>query len=103
MFVIALVENNLVGPFVSIELAETYASSIGVSNPNILGLSVPNTYSVQNLIQEAGQGLLLASSILSSMNKPEDTKPDFFECNSVSNNLDTIGRRCLGIQDSVLD
>ena len=103
MFVIELVENNLVGPFLSLELAETYASSIGVSNPNILELSVPNTYSVPQLMQEAGEGLLLAFSILKTMNNPEDTKPDFFEFASVSNNLETIGRRCLGIHDSVLD
>lgn len=103
MFVIALAENDFVGPFLSLELAETYATSIGVSHLNILELSVPNTYSVSHLIQEAGKELLLAASILKTMNNPEDTKPDFFEFASVSNNLETIGKRCLDTQDSVLD
>ena len=105
MFLIILGQDEFVGPFVTYEAAESYCVKIGMKVSRIVELGSPTegSGSVQELLHNAGMGLIRGSAILSTMTKPEDTKPSDTEFIRVALELSEIAKECLGECDHVLD
>lgn len=104
MFLIILGQDDFVGPFVTHEAAESYCEKLGVGSSRIVEISQPSELcgSVQELLQNVGVGLLLGSSILTSMTKPEDTKPSDSEFIKAAIELSLLAHECLGDDENVL-
>lgn len=105
MFLIILGQDDFVGPFVTHEAAESYCVKIGMKATRIVELDSPTegSGSVQELLQNVGAGLIRGSSILTSLTRPEDTKPSDIEFINTAIELSLLAHECLGDCDDVLE
>lgn len=99
MFVI-LKKSKVIGPFLTLELAETYGETLGTAIKIVP--MMPVVGGVQELVETARIGLVKGSRILKTMTRPEDTKPSDTEFLRVSVELMEIASS-LDVSVDVLD